>query len=66
MGEGWSPAFAGFQSPVRTQLILDQVEPDAGADRVRLLVYSFGHMFYTRDGSRGALRTAELSLYTPD
>lgn len=47
----------------RTKLILDQTEPGAGADRVRLLVYPGGHMFYTRDDSRAALRAAVLPLY---
>jgi carboxypeptidase C (cathepsin A) len=48
----------------RTQLILDQIEPDAGADRVRLVVYPGGHMLYTRDELRSALRNKVLPLYT--
>jgi len=47
----------------RTKLILDQTEPGAGAERVRLVVYPGGHMFYTRDDSRAALRAAVLPLY---
>jgi carboxypeptidase C (cathepsin A) len=47
----------------RTKLILDQTEPGAGAERVRLVVYPGGHMFYTRDDSRAALRAAALPLY---
>jgi carboxypeptidase C (cathepsin A) len=47
----------------RTKLIFDQTEPGAGAERVRLLVYPGGHMFYTRDDWRAALRAAVLTLY---
>jgi carboxypeptidase C (cathepsin A) len=49
----------------RSKLILDQIEPGAGAGRVRLVVYPGGHMFYTRDDSRAALRAAVLPLYEP-
>jgi carboxypeptidase C (cathepsin A) len=38
--------------------------PDAGsAERVRLVVYPGGHMFYSEDGSRGAFRDAAGALY---
>jgi len=50
----------------RTKLILDQTERDAGGNRVRFAVYPGGHMFYTRDASRAALREAVLPLYQPD
>jgi carboxypeptidase C (cathepsin A) len=46
-----------------TQLLLDQV-PDAGiADRIRLSVYPGGHMFYTNDASRTALRDDAARLF---
>jgi carboxypeptidase C (cathepsin A) len=35
---------------------IDQLPPYATPDRVRLVVYPGGHMFYTRDASRQALR----------
>jgi carboxypeptidase C (cathepsin A) len=38
--------------------------PDAGsAERVRLVVYPGGHMFYTEDASRAAFRTAVSALF---
>jgi carboxypeptidase C (cathepsin A) len=39
-----------------TKIQLDQLPPYAAPDRVRLVVYPGGHMFYTRDASRQALR----------
>jgi carboxypeptidase C (cathepsin A) len=46
-----------------SQLLLDQM-PDFGpADRVTLQVYGGGHMFYSRDGSRGAFREDARRLY---
>jgi carboxypeptidase C (cathepsin A) len=42
---------------------LDQL-PDAGsAERVRLVVYPGGHMFYSEDASRAAFREAVSALY---
>jgi carboxypeptidase C (cathepsin A) len=38
-----------------TQILLNQL-PDFGPDRLRLVVYPGGHMFYMRDASRAALR----------
>jgi carboxypeptidase C (cathepsin A) len=35
---------------------LDQLPPYATPDRVKLVVYPGGHMFYSRDPSRQALR----------
>ncbi len=38
--------------------------PDAGsADRVRLVVYPGGHMFYSDDASRAAFRDAASALF---
>jgi carboxypeptidase C (cathepsin A) len=45
-----------------TKLILDQMPDVAGPDRVRLAVYPGGHMFYTDDGSRAALREASQAI----
>lgn len=36
---------------------LDQLPPSLTADRLKFVVYPGGHMFYTRDASRRALRT---------
>jgi carboxypeptidase C (cathepsin A) len=45
-----------------TELILRQI-PDLGAaDRIRLVVYPGGHMFYTRDASRTAFRDEARKL----
>jgi carboxypeptidase C (cathepsin A) len=49
-----------------TQLILNQLPPAVGGDRVRLEVYPGGHMFYARDASRQAFRAAAQALYLPD
>lgn len=40
-----------------TKIELDQLPAYASPDRVKLVVYPGGHMFYTRDTSRQALRT---------
>lgn len=40
-----------------SRMILDQLPAYATPDRVRLMVYPGGHMFYSRDPSRQALRT---------
>jgi carboxypeptidase C (cathepsin A) len=45
------------------QMIVDQFPPFASPDRLRLSVYGGGHMFYTRDASRRALRDDALQLY---
>ena len=47
----------------RSKMMLDQIEPAAGGDRVRLMVLPGGHMFYSRDESRLALRDAVRGLY---
>jgi carboxypeptidase C (cathepsin A) len=39
-----------------SKILLDQLPPYATPDRVKLVVYPGGHMFYTRDPSRQALR----------
>jgi carboxypeptidase C (cathepsin A) len=45
------------------QLILDQLPVFGTADRLKLLVYGGGHMYYSRDASRRALRTDAEQLY---
>jgi carboxypeptidase C (cathepsin A) len=45
-----------------TQLLLDQIPLSTGADRVGLAVYPGGHMFYTDDASRAALRAAARAM----
>ena len=45
-----------------TQLLLDQIPLAAGGDRVKLEVYPGGHMFYSNDASRAALRDAAKAL----
>jgi carboxypeptidase C (cathepsin A) len=47
----------------RTKVMLDQIEPGAGGDRLRLIVLRGGHMFYSRDESRLALRDAARAMY---
>jgi carboxypeptidase C (cathepsin A) len=39
-----------------TQILLDQLPPYASPERVKLVVYPGGHMFYWRDTSRQAFR----------
>jgi carboxypeptidase C (cathepsin A) len=46
-----------------TQLQLDQIPASDGADRVRLVVYPGGHMFYTNDASRAAFREASRAMF---
>jgi carboxypeptidase C (cathepsin A) len=48
----------------RTKVMLDQIEPSAGGDRLRLIVLPGGHMFYSRDESRGALHEAARVMYS--
>jgi carboxypeptidase C (cathepsin A) len=45
-----------------TQLLLNQIPPASGGDRVRLLTLPGGHMFYSRDASRASLRTEAAKL----
>jgi carboxypeptidase C (cathepsin A) len=46
-----------------SKILLDQLPPYATPDRVKLVVYPGGHMFYTRDPSRQALRAeAEMMM----
>ena len=45
-----------------TRMILDQMPGFAVPDRVRLAVYPGGHMFYTDDASRAALREASRAI----
>lgn len=40
-----------------SKIVLDQLPPYATPDRVKFIVYPGGHMFYSRDGSRQALRS---------
>jgi carboxypeptidase C (cathepsin A) len=45
-----------------TQLLLDQI-PQAGlGERIRLVTYPGGHMFYTQDASRAAFREEARKL----
>jgi carboxypeptidase C (cathepsin A) len=39
-----------------SQMVLDQLPAFASTPRVKLVVYSGGHMFYSRDGARQAFR----------
>jgi carboxypeptidase C (cathepsin A) len=48
----------------RTKVMLDQIELGAGGDRLRLIVLPGGHMFYSRDESRAALREAARVMYS--
>lgn len=45
-----------------TRIELDQLPAFAGPDRVKLVVYPGGHMFYSRDASRQAFRTEVEAL----
>ena len=45
-----------------TQLLLNQVPVASGGDRVRLLTFPGGHMFYSRDESRQGLRDEAAKL----
>ena len=45
-----------------TQLLLNQIPPAAGGDRVRLVTLPGGHMFYSRDASRAAFRAEAARL----
>jgi carboxypeptidase C (cathepsin A) len=39
-----------------TRIVLDQLPAFAGPDRVRMVVYPGGHMFYSRDAARKEFR----------
>jgi len=46
-----------------SKILLDQLPAYASPERVKLVVYPGGHMFYSRDGSRQALRNeAEMMM----
>lgn len=45
-----------------TQIVLDQLPPFASPERVKLVVYPGGHMFYSRQASRQALRSEAEAL----
>jgi carboxypeptidase C (cathepsin A) len=45
-----------------SKIQLDQLPAYASADRVKLVVYSGGHMFYSREASRQAFRTEAEAL----
>jgi carboxypeptidase C (cathepsin A) len=46
-----------------TQMILDQMPPFVTPERLKLAVYGGGHMYYSRDASRRALRDDAQQLY---
>jgi carboxypeptidase C (cathepsin A) len=46
----------------RSKAMLDVMESGAGGDRLRLMVLPGGHMFYSRDESRAALRDAVRAM----
>jgi carboxypeptidase C (cathepsin A) len=45
-----------------TKMVLDQLPVFATPQRVKLVVYPGGHMFYSRDASRQAFRTEVEAL----
>lgn len=49
-----------------TQLLLNQIPESGGADRVRLVTYPGGHMFYSVDASRRAFREEARTLFEAD
>jgi carboxypeptidase C (cathepsin A) len=46
-----------------TQMILEQMPAFASPDRLKVAVYGGGHMYYSRDASRRALREDARELY---
>jgi len=48
-----------------SRIQLDQLPAFASPDRVKLVVYPGGHMFYSRDNSRKALRGDVEALMKP-
>ena len=56
--------FTDVQTPYfASRLILDQIPPAAGGDRVDLSVYPGGHMFYSRGESRQMMRRDVRAIY---
>ncbi|MBV9589394.1 MAG: hypothetical protein JO310_07345 [Hyphomicrobiales bacterium] len=49
-----------------SKMELDQLPRYGSADRVRLVVYPGGHMFYSRDTSRAALRNEAKAMMSVD
>lgn len=47
----------------QTQLLLDQIPASVAGDRVRLVTYPGGHMFYSQDASRAAFREDAKTMY---
>ena len=45
-----------------TKMVLDQLPAFATPQRLKLVVYPGGHMFYSRDASRRAFRTEVEAL----
>jgi carboxypeptidase C (cathepsin A) len=53
-----------FATPYfRTQLLLNQIPPSVGTDRIAFQVYAGGHMFYTHEENRAPFRAAARALY---
>ena len=53
-----------LRTPYFATALMLRALPDVGAaDRVRLVVYPGGHMFYTDDASRAALRQDAMALF---
>ena len=48
-----------------SKIELDQLPSFASPERVKLMVYAGGHMFYARDASRKALRADVEALMKP-
>jgi carboxypeptidase C (cathepsin A) len=48
-----------------SKILLDQLPAFASSERVKLVVYPGGHMFYSRDNSRKALRGDVEALMKP-
>jgi carboxypeptidase C (cathepsin A) len=46
----------------QSALLLDQLPPTVARDRVRLVTFEGGHMFYDRDDSRRAMRAEAEAL----
>ena len=52
-----------FRMAVREWEWLDQMPAFATPDRLKSTVYGGGHMYYSRDASRRALRDDAMELY---
>jgi carboxypeptidase C (cathepsin A) len=50
---------------LRTQLLINNIPPEAGGDRIKLVAFEGGHMFYSRDASRTGLRQEAAALIAP-